>query len=75
MKLKIILLFLMVVILFSCEKEVILKIENPLNVARTDEAIILSRAQVEQKLELKEGMLPLFKTADGKAIPASYEYC
>jgi hypothetical protein len=73
MKLKIILLFLMAVILFSCEKEVILKIENPLNVARTDEAIILSRAQVEQKLELKEGMLPLFKTVDGQAIPGQVD--
>lgn len=59
--------------LFACKKEAGFTLENPLNVARTDEAIILSRAQVEQKLELKEAMLPLFKTGDGQVIPSQVD--
>jgi len=68
MKLKNIFLFSMALILFSCEKEVILKFENPLNVARTDEVIILTKAQLSQKLELKDGMLPLFRTAENQLV-------
>lgn len=66
-------IFLISATLFSCKKEVLLNFENPLNIVRTDEAIILSRTQVEQKLNLKEGMLPLFKTSDGKVIPTQVD--
>lgn len=57
----------------SCLKEAQLTIKNQLNAARTDEAIVLSRAQVEQKLELKAGMLPVFKTSNGETIPSQVD--
>jgi hypothetical protein len=73
MKLKLFFLILIAATLFSCKKEVVFKLENPLNTVRTDEVIVLSREQVEQKLKLKEGILPVFKTADGKAIPSQVD--
>ena len=50
-----------------------LSIENPLNSLRTDEVIVLTKTQVEQKLKLKEGMLPVFKTADNISIPSQVD--
>jgi hypothetical protein len=73
MKQKLIFLFLIVATLFSCKKEVALTVKNPLNTARTDEVIILSKTHVEQKLALKEGKLPVFKTAVGKLIPSQVD--
>jgi hypothetical protein len=64
---------IIILTLFSCKKEAVFNIKNPLNVVRTDEVIILSRSQVEQKLDLKKGMLPIFKTSDGKAIPSQVD--
>ncbi len=64
---------IIVLTLLSCKKEAGFNLENPLNVVRTDEVIILLRAQLEQKLEFKEGMLPVFKTADGKAISSQVD--
>lgn len=66
-------LFLIVATLFSCKKNAILTIENTLNSARTDEVIILTKARIEQKLKLNEGMLPVFKSPDGNAIPSQID--
>ena len=57
----------------SCQKEANLTIKNQLNTARTDEAIVLPRALVEQKLQLKAGMLPVFKTPNGEIIPGQID--
>jgi hypothetical protein len=66
---KIFLNLIVVLTLFtSCQKEVRFTIKNSLDVARTDEAVILKKTQLLQKFELKEGMLPVFKTEDGKVI-------
>jgi hypothetical protein len=73
MKHKLFFLFLIGATLFSCKKDAMLTIENPLNSARTDEVIILTKTQVEQKLKLKEGMLPVFKTLDDKLIPSQVD--
>jgi hypothetical protein len=69
------LLFLLAIasVFFSCRKDAIFTVENPLNSARTDEVIVLTKSQVEQKLELKEGMLPVFKSVDGKVIPGQVD--
>jgi hypothetical protein len=73
MKPKLFFLFLIGVTLFSCKKDAMLSIENPLNSLRTDEVIVLTKTQVEQKLKLKEGMLPVFKTADNISIPSQVD--
>ena len=57
----------------SCQKETQLTIKNPLNVARTDEAIVLTKTQLSKKLELKDGMLPVFKTSVGETIPSQVD--
>lgn len=57
----------------SCKKEAGFILENPSKSARTDEVIVLKRDQVSQKIELKDGMLPVFKTADGKLISSQVD--
>ena len=59
--------------LFSCEKEAKMTFENPLNVARSDETIILTKDQLKEKLELKEGMLPVFMNGEDKLIPSQVD--
>lgn len=73
MKRNLFFIFLIVATLFSCKKEAGFTLDNPLNAARTDEVILLTREQVEQKLKLKEGMLPVFKTADGKTVSSQVD--
>ena len=70
MKQKLILLFLSVSILFSCKKEAEFTLGNSMNVARPDEVIILTRTQIEQKIKLKDGYLPVFKTAENQLLPS-----
>jgi hypothetical protein len=57
----------------SCQNEAQLTIRNPLEVERTDEIIVLTKEQITQKLKMKEGMYPVFKSADGKAIPSQVD--
>ncbi len=65
--------FVIVATFFSCKKEAILTVNNPLNSVRTDEVIVLTKAQVEQKLNIKEGMLPVFNSADGNLLPSQVD--
>jgi hypothetical protein len=73
MKLKIIVIFLIAATLFSCKKEATITVKNPLNTDRTDEVIILTRAQLSQKMKLKDGNLPVFKTADNQLISSQVD--
>jgi len=73
MKSKVFILILLLTTLFSCKKEVDLVIDNPLNVERTDEVIVLTKEQVSQKITLKERMLPVFKTVENKLIPSQID--
>lgn len=57
----------------SCQKDVQFTISNQLEVERTDEVIILTKAQIEQKLKLKEGMLPVFNSSVGETIPSQVD--
>jgi len=66
-------LILVPALFISCQNEAQLTISNPLEVERTDEVIVLTKAQIEQKLKLNEGMLPVFKLSDGKAIPSQFD--
>ncbi len=59
--------------LFSCQSEVKFTFKNPLAVDRADEVIVLTRADLAAKTELKDGMLPLFKTGAGKTVPGQVD--
>ncbi len=54
---------------FSCGKKAEFTVSNPTNLDRPDEVIILTREQLTKKVELKEGMLPVFKLNDGEMVP------
>jgi hypothetical protein len=73
MKMKHLFILIMSLSLFSCENEVELTFENPLAVDRADEVIVLTRADLAAKLELKEGMLPVFETGEDKIIPGQVD--
>ncbi len=73
MKQKLFLLILLVASLFSCKKEVTITVKNPLNTNRSDEVTIITRAEFEKKLKLKEGTLPVFKTADNQLVSSQVD--
>jgi hypothetical protein len=73
MKINVIFLLLMSVVLFSCEKEMELTFKNPLNVERTDEVVILSKAYLSGKMDVKEGMLPVFKIGEDQLISSQVD--
>lgn len=62
------LVLLISMLLFSCEKEAKFTVTNPLNVERTDEVIILTKAELAQKVQLKEGLLPVFELKNDKIL-------
>jgi len=66
-------LIIVATIFTSCQNEAQLTISNPLEVERTDEIVVLTKEQIAQKLVLNEGNLPVFKSADGKAIPSQVD--
>ena len=55
--------------LFSCEKEAEFTVSNPMNVDRSDEVVVLTKEQLAQKVELKEGQLPVFEIEEDKILP------
>jgi len=73
MKIRIVFLMLLASVLFSCEKEATFSFKNPLNVDRTDEAIILTREQITSKVPIKDGFLPVFKENDDKLVPSQVD--
>jgi hypothetical protein len=73
MKMKYLFILIMSLSLFSCENEVKLTFENPLAVDRADEVIVLTRADLAAKLDLKEGMLPVFETGEDELIPSQVD--
>jgi len=70
---KILYLLLIAIILFSCEKESKLTFKNPWDVERTDEVIILTKEYLAHKIELKDGMLPVFKMEEDQLIPSQVD--
>jgi hypothetical protein len=73
MKIRIIFLMALASVLFSCEKEANFTFKNPLNVERTDEAIILTREQIAAKTTIKEGFLPVFEIGENKLAPSQVD--
>jgi len=64
MKTQILLTILISLTLFSCEQEIKISFENPQNVDRTDEVVILSKEDLSKKMELPQEMIPVFKVGD-----------
>jgi hypothetical protein len=73
MKTSYLLLVLLSLSFFACEKEVELEFENPLNVERNDEVIVLTRAELSGKTEIPEGKAPVFKTAEDVTVPSQMD--
>ena len=63
-------ILLISILLFSCEKEAVFTVTNPLNVDRVDETVVLTKEQLAQKVELKEGLLPVFEIEEDKILPS-----
>lgn len=65
-------LFIIVIALvfFSCENEETFSVKNVGNEDRTDEVLILTKAELAQKVKLKEGLLPVFKVGDDQILPS-----
>ncbi|MEN8117201.1 MAG: DUF4861 domain-containing protein [Bacteroidota bacterium] len=73
MKLQLRFILAIPVFLFSCEKEVELSFQNPIDKERIDEVIILTRADLEKKIELTEGTFPVFEVEEDKLVPGQID--
>jgi hypothetical protein len=60
---------LLTVLLFSCGKESTLKFQNPQDINRPDEVIVISKAELKRKTGIVQGKFPLFKNADNSLVP------
>ncbi|MEX0686705.1 MAG: DUF4861 domain-containing protein [Balneolales bacterium] len=61
-------IFLMSSLLFSCGKEASLSFLNPQNTERSDEVIVLTKNELQNK-GMEEGKYPIFKYADESLVP------
>ncbi len=73
MKLRHLFIILITLPLFSCENEVELNFENPLAVDREDEVIVLTRTYLAGKMELTDGMLPVFELENDIVVPSQVD--
>ncbi|SHF33216.1 protein of unknown function [Mariniphaga anaerophila] len=69
MKARLFIAFILVGLLSSCGKQAGLSFQNPQNVERPDEVVVLTKAELVQKTGLAEGQFPLFKNADNSLVP------
>ncbi len=66
---KILILILLSPFMLSCEKGDSFSVQNPLNEARTDEVLVLSRDELGRQVNLSENLLPVF--SEGENLIAS----
>jgi hypothetical protein len=69
MKAKLFLAVILTVFLFSCAKQENISFQNPQNVERPDEVIVLTKNELSQKVDLPVGLMPLFKNDDNSLVP------
>jgi hypothetical protein len=62
----------LLLLIVSCKSGPSLLIKNGTNINRTDEVLVLNRNEVEKKLTLKEGFVPVFK-AENQIIPVQFD--
>ena len=72
MKIRLLFLSLIAMTLFSCSDNPEIVVKNSLAVERRDEVIVLTRDQILEKIELKAGYSPIFKT-DGATLPSQLD--
>lgn len=73
MNLKHCILLVVALAFFSCEKEIQLTFSNPQDRSRTDEVIILTKDVLSERIELSEGMLPVFSLEGDEAVPSQVD--
>jgi len=56
-------------LLFGCSGEKNLSFQNPLNVERTDEVVVLEKSELDRKAGVQEGQFPVFKNTDDSLVP------
>lgn len=67
------LLLILIAAFFSaCSNQPTLSLKNELSVERPDEVIVITRNEIEKKLAVPEGQLPVFKLK-GKVIPSQID--
>lgn len=66
---KLLSVFILAGFLFSCAKQETLLFQNPQDVERPDEVVVLTKNELNQKVKLPSGLMPLFKNADNSLVP------
>ena len=61
MKINSLLILLISLAFFSCEKEIVISVKNSTDVVRQDEVIIVTKEFLSKKVDIQEGWLPVFK--------------
>ncbi len=69
MKIKIVLIILTAGLVCSCQKEASLSFQNPQNLNRPDEVVVLSRQELQLNTGNTSWEFPFFRYADGTLIP------
>jgi hypothetical protein len=69
MKAKLIFIIMLAGFFFSCQKEATLTFQNPQNIERADEVVVLTNEELQQKTGWEEEMFPLFKSAENSLVP------
>ena len=72
-RMKIIYFLLIAFFLFSCEKEAEFSVINTMDVERTDEVLVFTKDELAQKIELIEGLLPVFELEEDIAVPTQFD--
>ncbi|MCK3684466.1 DUF4861 domain-containing protein [Maribellus sp. YY47] len=72
MKTKASVVLIAVVALFACKQEHYVSFKNSIPEDRSDEVVILTREQVAEKVEIKEGFLPIFRVGE-ETLPSQVD--
>lgn len=63
---------LLILIITSCQQQPTFSFKNEMDVERTDEVLVLTRAEIEKKIAVPAGQLPVFKFGE-KTIPSQVD--
>ncbi len=69
MKAKLFISLLLAGALLSCGKRASVSFQNPQNVERPDEVVVLTKEELQNKTGLNDGLYPLFRLADNSLVP------
>ena len=66
-------LILIATVLFSCEEKASFSVSNTMIIERSDEIIVLTKDELSQKVELQEGLFPVFELEDNFIVPSQLD--